>query len=735
MGDIMKQRTSSIVTVLAVWLIIAVVAGICPDSLLSKAAGADEKLAKTWSDFIHYIRIGQTEAAVSFGKAIIESKAEAAEIYQLSQATEDAHKVLARGAAIEPLKNIIAKIRKKIESGYEAMRKDPAQIAQSISMLAGNIRAYETAAERLILSGEFALPQMVHKLMDPKIEPLLRERLITVLPRIGPQAVLPLSVAMQCDSPQLQEIFATALGRIQYPQAAARLKEFVQRKGILKLARKAGELALASCAGSDGAKDTKKTVAGMFYDTALKYYYHHQSLCPDERFSQANVWYWKDDAGLIYKPVPRQIFCDIYAMRMCRLALKHDPKFHQAISLWISAYINRETHLSQLAKGAKDPLIGKDHLPGRFYALAASAGYQQAVLARALKDQNTQLVMVIAEALAQTNGTENMVKSPGGSQPLVEAMAYPDKRVRFMAAEALALALPRKNFNGDKMVMVVLNEAIRQTGQKKAMVVIKDAATCNTFKDAVRAAGYQVLENPDPAKALTQANEAGGVDVFVTDRSPGPEQLLAILRRPGRFVATPVVAAVAMTNSRRELAGRDKRLVLIRSASDKKTIAAALNDAANLAIGKPMTPDQAQQWVVRAAKAVHLLAITNNGILDYKLAMPALLEAIKTKPPIQIAVADTFSAMNLPQAQRAIADLAIDEATDEKVRISAYNALIGSVRKFGNQLTDSQASKILSVVLSAKSAPLRQAAAQTNGVLDLTSEKIKQLILSTEAMD
>ena len=228
----MKQRTSSIVTVLAVWLIIAVVAGICPDSLLSKASGADEKLAKTWSDFIHYIRIGQIDAAVSFGKAIVESKADATEIYQLSQATEDAHKVLARGAALEPLKDIIAEIRKKIESGYEAMRKDPAQIAQSISMLTGNIRAYETAAERLILSGEFALPQMVHKLMDPKIEPLLRERLITVLPRIGPQVVLPLSAAMQCDSPQLQEIFATALGRIQYPQAAARLKEFVQRKGI-----------------------------------------------------------------------------------------------------------------------------------------------------------------------------------------------------------------------------------------------------------------------------------------------------------------------------------------------------------------------------------------------------------------------------------------------------------------------------------------------------------------------
>ncbi|MBL7133189.1 MAG: hypothetical protein ISS78_03745 [Phycisphaerae bacterium] len=693
---------------------------------------ADEKLAKAWGDFLHYVRIAQVKAAKSFAQALLDSKPDPKRIYELSIQSDDTHKVLARGSQLDELKPVIGEIRKMIETGYEEMRKDPAEIRKSINMLIKSVRAYEIGARRLVRSGEYAMPQIVQTLMDPKIEPLLRERLIMVLPRMGKAAVLPLSVALQCDQPHLQEIFAEALGRIQYPHAGPRLRQFLERKGLLKRVRTAAESALVLCAGPAA---PNKSVAEMFYDVAEKFYYQRESLRPDERSPKANVWYWRDDIGLVYKAVPRQIFCDIYAMRMSRLALKHDPKFYPAVPLWLAAHINKETHLAEAGQGAKDPTRGKEQPPARFYALAASARFQQAVLARGLRDYNTQLVLAIMKALVRTNGAKNMVKVHGGAQPLVEALSYPDRNVRFMAAEALATALPDEQFNGHGFVVSVLIEALRQTAKKKAMIVVKDPAALNTLKDAVRAAGYEVMENSDPVRALAQVSEAGGVNVFVVDRSPGPEQMVILLRQKGQFVTTPVVAAVTVTESRRELAERDKRLVLIDPDAKSDAVAKALAEAAKLAAGKPMTPEEADKWAVRAAKAIRLLAITKNTILDYKRAQAALIEALKTKAEIQVAAADALSVMPTAEAQRAIADLANDAKTVEGVRIAAYNSLIASVRKYGNQLTDAQSQSVVAVVVGKGSHALREAAGQTLSPLDLASEKMKQLILSTEGMD
>lgn len=698
---------------------------------------ADEKLAKTWGDFLHYVRIAQVPAAKSFAQALLDSKPDPKRIYELSIQSDDTHKVLVRGSRLGELKPVIGEIRKMIETGYEQMRKDPAEIRKSIGMLVKSVRAYEIGARRLVRSGEYAMPQIVQTLMDPKIEPLLRERLIMVLPRMGKAAVLPLSVALQCDQPHLQQIFAEALGQIQYPHAGPRLRQFLERKDLLKRVRNAAESALVSCSGQAA---LKKSAAEMFHDLAEKFYYQRESLRPDERSPKANVWYWRDDVGVVYKVVPRQIFCDIYAMRMSRLALKHDPKFYPAVSLWLAAHINKETHLglapgAEAGQGAKDPTRGEDQPPARFYALAASARFQQAVLARGLRDYNTQLVLAVMKALVRTNGAKNMVKVHGGAQPLVEALSYPDRNVRFMAAEALATALPDEEFNGHGFVVSVLIEALRQTARKKAMIVVKDPTALNTLKDAVRAAGYEVMENSDPVRALTQVSEAGGVDVFVVDRSPGPEQLVVLLRQRGQFVTTPVVAAVTGTESRRELAERDKRLVLIGPDAKSDAVAKALAEAAKLAAGKPMTPQEADKWAVRAAKAIRLLAVTRNTLLDYNRAQGALIEALKTKAEIQVAAAEALSVMPSADAQRAIADLANDAKTAEGVRIAAYNSLIASVRKYGNQLSDAQSQSVVAVVLGKGSHALREAAAQTLSPLDLASEKMKQLILSTEGMD
>ncbi|MCE5280244.1 MAG: HEAT repeat domain-containing protein [Planctomycetaceae bacterium] len=699
-----------------------------PDGVGAQAAR--DKAASTWNDFMHFARIGQVKAAQSYAMALLDSGTDSRTIYLLSLESSDTRQLLDRAEKLPEMKDVVARLRTAIEEGYFKLRQDPAEIAKAINSLERSVQAYELGARRLAVSGQYALPQIIQRLMDPKLPPLLRERLITVLPRLGKEAVLPLAEALQSDNPNLQEIFADTLGRIGYPAAAPRLRELYERKDLLPKVKKTAESALLACAGPDG---LKRPLAEMFYDMGQKFYYQAESLRPDERVSTANVWFWTSDLGLIYRPVPRQIFCNVYAMRMCRLSLDHDPNLYPAVSLWLASYLKREF---DLPAGGKDPLLAEGEMPATFYLQSASARYQQAVLQRGLNDYHTPTVLAAINALINTNGAQNMIRTGQGTQPLVDALTYPAREVRFLAAESLALAQPTERFTGSQGVLPVLCEALRQVAQPRAMIVVSDQDARNALKDSVRAAGYEVFEEADADKAVTAAHAAGGVDVFVTASAPDPMAVLGLLRREGRFATTPLVVAAEATENRRVLAERDKRVLLIGHDAAKTNVAEAMAKAVELGAGKPMDKARAEMWAVRSANAIRQLALTNNKVLEYVQCQPALVTALVGPGKVQVAVAETLAHYSDAPSQRAIAALACSAKTAAAVRVPVYASATVSVRRFGNQLTESQAGDIVHCVVEPKNAgPIRMAASQLMGALDLPSEKIKPLILSTEKMD
>jgi len=683
-------------------------------------------LTELWEDFLHYIRVARPDLCRSFGQAILESGAEPRELYLLSVKTPGATSALGRGESLPGVRQIIQDIRKMIEKGHEDLRKDPGQIANSIRMLGGTVRGFGLAARRLAESGEYCLPQLIQKLRDPQTPETLAERITEVLPQLGKQAVRPLSVALQTTDPKLREVIASALARIEYPHAAPRLKELAERQDVLPRTKKLALIALAACAGQGA---LNKSVAELYYEQGLSYYYQRESVSPDIREPTANVWYWSEESGLTYKSVPREIFCDIYAMRMARLALKHDESFYPAVSLWIAANLKRA---ADLPEGQADPTYGHDTPSEKYFALASSARYLQDVLARGLKDRNSAVAIGAIEALAKTAGARNLIESTsGGAQPLVEALSYPDRHVRFLAAVSLADALPQRRFTGYQQVMAQLIEALRQTGHKTALVVSADRQQRNELNDAVRAAGYRVIDRAEAIEALAAAHKSAGVEVAVLTTRPEPAEVILELRSDPAFVTLPVLV-VGKTEKVAAIAATDGRIVQIAATADSDEIAAGLSRAGTVAVGKEMTPEAATEWALRAAGAIENLGRTSNPVFDITRAAGSLAAALEDeREPIVLAAARALSVMNLAAAQRAIAGLAVRQGVPENVRIAAFNDLSASLRRFGNELNDELAEAVLDVVSGTGSAGLLHAAAQALGAMDLPSEKIKSLILGT----
>ncbi len=699
------------------------------------------QLAQQWDDFIHYIRIARPDAARANAQAILESQPDPAAVYRQAAATGDLLDVLARGEGLRDraLTEAIAQIRQLIEQGYRQVRQDPQNIARALELLGGNVRQYMMGKQQLEASGEMAVPQVVQTLSDPDLDPMVRDRLVSVLPGLGRLAVRPLSVALGEADAEVREVIARALGQIGYAHAAPYLKARLEDPAELESVKQAAGASLAAIAGREA---LGRPQASLWYNLAEKYYTDDESVGPDPRLDTANVWYWEEGLGLNYVEVPLAIFGDVYTMRTARKALEADADFAPAVSLWLAANLRKEAHLPE---GVQDPTRGPTEVDAQAYAKAAGAMYAQQVLARALRDGDTAVAVGIIEPLAGVLGRQNIARPvEGGVNPLVEALGYPNRRVRFLAAESLANARPLQNFPGSDLVMTVLVEALRQTGQPTALVIEPDQTRRNTLKDLLRQAGYATVEGGDYGQAVQAARQASGVDVVVMSgaiRGPGPAEAMQLLRADAMLAPLPVilVAGEEELYTARGVA-REDALALIqeRTLLDADTFGAALDQAQQVLIGTPgMEQAEADRWALTAASSIRMLGLSRTPVYDITRAENALAGALADPRDVQkVAAANALAVVPTGSAQQAIVDLAASTEVPEEVRIAAYEAAAESVRLLGNQLTDGQIQAIIALVKDEQaSQPLRDAASLLLGALDLPSEQIRTLITTSFQVD
>ena len=98
---------------------------------------------------------------------------------------------------------------------------------------------------------------------------------------------------------------------------------------------------------------------------------------------------------------------------------------------------------------------------------------------------------------------------------------------------------------------------------------------------------------------------------------------------------------------------------------------------------------------------------------------------------IKTFAAQILAYISSPDAQRAIAEMALKQDNQMEIRISAFDSLTTSAKINANLLLDEQIDGIYSIVRSTDVNPqLRSSAAVAFGSLNLPSRKAKDLILN-----
>lgn len=573
--------------------------------VLVSGVGLCQSVEDNWDDFLHYTAIGRLDLAIGYAQAIIDGKPDPLEVLALSESNPNGYRILLKmHAASEELKEVSGKILDIIEQGRFLRRTDPRIIVQEIKRLSTTIRGQIAAEQRLKNAGEYAIPYMLSAMADPDRKNEFAD-ITGALPKIGREAIRPLTAALQMDNVGVKGEVIKALGEIGYMESVGYLKYVVENDESEILRRLAG-----SAIEKIDASSQKIPAAILLFNLGESYYDHAESVAAPADYDFANVWFWDANArGLVRQEVDKEYFNELMAMRSCEWALKADADTASAIALWLAAFFKAES--SGLAQPA---YFGDGHTDAMTYATTAGPEYLHEGLERALGDKDAYVSLGLVEALAANAGEQSLLYRIGTQQPLAAALIFEDRMVRYSAAIAIGQAGPNAEFVGSKLIIENLAEAIGEDGSGELGKELADIYALRAIRVMLK---------------LVQTRNA------VVDVSQAREALIkaaADSRSEMQVLSAEVLARLSSPDAQRAIADA----ALLESNSHAVRVAAF----GSLAISAKLN---ARQLTEEQVDAIY-----------------GLISSDATDPELRSAAASAYGALNLPSKR--VKDLILDQA-------------------------------------------------------------------------
>lgn len=697
---------------------------------VSARAQGDVSDQQLLEDFIFYVNTANLAMAEATATALLDRDLGPARFVGLvedSATMEDRfEQAYLRGLRFSRLEGLSARLWGQYEAGRRQRARDPIEISRNIFMLTKSPRQQLLARDYLSQAGEYAVPQLLDVLLD-KQDQALEVEIQRLLEAMGSQIVAPLSAALLQVDGVTQEVLARLLGRVGYEVAAPYLAE-LRATTTNDDVRRAASTALQQLGFGAG---RQMAVSNMYRDLGERFYDEPHSLTsfPNERHQL--LWSYNPEYGLVPMAIQSEVFHEARAMTLAARALEINGSDTAAAALWVAANFSRELDQEQ---GYDNPVYPSSSRKGAmYYAVAAGPQIMQSVLARALDDRDTRLARLSIESLAQSAGGSALVGSSGRS--LVEALAYPERRVRYEAALAIAKAQPRGLFPGSEQVVPILAGIIQNASTRNAVVVAGDLERQQQVRSVLESMGYTVLPPvSDLGSAFRSIAEVSGVDVLVTDLTTDRTvATIAEVRSTARLRATPILALMSGAGAALQQAAYedDPLTSLSRSGLSKEQLEASVDYLVAQTSGDPISEGEAEAYAISALEVLRDLAIGTGsggrGAFDIGDAAAPLEAALgESSGEVRQRVAEVLSYIGFQRAQVALMDAAMDEVGSAQQELLIR--VIDSAKRFGNLL---DARHVRWIVETAQLGDNDQAtiAAALMGALNLPNTEFVPLIL------
>lgn len=705
------------------------------------AAKAGEKTATSaelLEDFLHYTTIRSVEAAQGVGDELISRDIKPADFATLVESGDLSRfdqkiQVALRISALEPT---AGKLLKLYERGKLERARDPGEVARNIALLTVSDRGRMLARQRFQQAGEYAVPQMLETLLSSKDEKK-NFYLRNALKDMGRQAIVPLTTALSEVPQDHQEIIVSILAQIPYRTSLPFLSDLAattKSEGV----KAACERAIQTLGGSS------VDVPSQYRQLAEEYYASRVDVTSFPGEEHQLLWSYKPQAGgLVMQAIKTPVFHEAMAMRLAERAMTLESGTGGVtagtLALWVASNLSREIdtpagYANPAYPVAETATAGEQaRRSAMYFAVASGPEISQQVLARAIDTRNTPLARRALEAVEKTGGKSALVKTGlGNRSPLLEAITYPNRRVQFEAALAVAVSQPTETFAGADRVVPTLAAAVRGADERFAAIIATEVEQYQQTRRVLEAAGFKVLPQGRSIVDLASAmNEVPSVDLLVSIGLTGDKvpALIGEARTMPRTIATPVLA---ITNQETyiELGQRyqsDVTVAVRPVGLGQPELTTAVSNLIQSASGGPISSEEAVAYSKRSVAALRDLAISGNTVLNPADATTLLIANLNASAGgTKIAVADVLSRLGVDRAQRSLIDAAMAASGSE--RVDLLNAVASSAKRFGNMLEPAQTARIIELA-SKGSDTEATAAAGLMGALSLPNTQILPLIV------
>ncbi len=712
--------------------LLMVVALICAASLsLATAAKAQPSEAlELWEEFCHNVLIAKPELAADFGMQLLEKADAEALLAAVETSDYNIARVLDLAKQTETVKDVALRLEGEVQDARVARARDPERIARDIELLAAGDRPNVMATARLKAAGQYAAPQLLATLQDAQkknLHPFVIEAMVAV----GQELAYPLAVALpQLEPVQMSQV-AQVLARIGYPTPIPYMKQILEGDTADPSVKRVVQVAFTSLI-SDTALSSDLTAAQLFTLLGQSHYNAGTRGIKIAGYDDAGaegskvgiVWGYltQPNPTLVATEVPGPVYADARALRDAKAALALDPKLSPALSLYLTANFRRENNLPQ---GRPDPSY-QESQPASFYAMLAGPERLHDVLTQALNDGDPALALDAIAALSTTAGTEALTTT---RESLLRGLTYPDRRVRFRSAEALANAKPDKPFNSSYNVVKILADQVRQSDKRYAMVIAENQEAVNELLAALGDLGYEAFGSTKIGDLTSDINSRPGIDLIVIESAAdGVKSLYAGTSSDFKLNQAPIVALVSPADQIRlktEFAENPRMAPVVKQA-DNAALGEAIEAARGRLAGSPIEAEEGLEFALTALFLLRDLALGDGSVYNVLDAQASLEQALTDERDAVVMVAGHVLALiGNESAQRSIFTAAL--ARQGEVQVSLLTSLAQSAQHHGNFATEKQTDALLALV-QASQGDTALAAAQAHGSLMLSTDKAVTLI-------
>lgn len=695
---------------------------------------ARQQDVELWKNFGHFTLVAQPEAAVRFGQQLLqlENQPYLAAIEAAPEQYDPMN--IAKWTGNDVLRGLWNQLFDKYQAALTERSRSEAQIRADIETLDDGTRARWNAIKRLKETGQFAAPYFVEYLEDDS-KRALHPFIIPAMKEIGISLVYPVALALPHVKPATQQKLADVLATVGHPEAMPYLKMVAESDksdaNIKDVARSAMERV-----ASNVNQPTDASAADMFVALGEKHY-RFGTLGQDieglDFYNEVGiVWTYSTETNLLIPTdVPRQVYADVRAMQSARTALELDANKTDALTLHLASNLRRENNLD----GQQDKSYTLPNPPA-FYLLLAGADQQKSVLARALSDMDADLALDGIEAMAKTSGDAVLLGSDNTRKPVLDALYYSDRRVRFTAALTLAQAKPGAEYPGSFSVVPVLGQAVRQSEKRNALVVAGEPDLYNAAMEGIDF-GSVAADSLDVAGTKAAA-AFPGVDLIVyTGDLLKFRDFMAQIKADGELSVVPVLAlvdpnaAVAIGLEYPNVVTADP----LAFDSDAELPDAELDRLERLSSqaidtygGEPISADEALVYAEGALALLEEIA-GNQSIYEARDVMSILIEALDDdRPTVATGAGRVLALIDEQVAQEALTEAALTRPGS--VQIALLGSLAESAKNFGNQLDAGMVDRLAQLVTSS-SGDTALAAARAHGALtELSTERATGILFS-----